>query len=72
VRTALGETIRIDHDARQPKRNLHKTARELASGFRRELIPGVSLREKGAFDLGGLGLSRVRSEPSRRHFSGEE
>jgi hypothetical protein len=44
----------------------------LASGFRRELILDVHLREKSAFDLGGLGLSRVLSAPSRRRFSAEE
>jgi hypothetical protein len=44
----------------------------LTSGFRLALGQAVYTNEKSAFDLGGLGLSRVLSVPSRRHFSGEE
>jgi hypothetical protein len=44
----------------------------LASGFRLALGQAVYTNEKSAFDLGGLGLSRVLSVPSRRHFPGEE
>ena len=43
----------------------------LASGFRLRLARTVCLHEKSAFDLGGLGVSRVLSATSRRHFSGE-
>jgi hypothetical protein len=44
----------------------------LASGFRLGLAKCDLLIRKSAFDLGGLGLSRVLSVPSRRHFPGEE
>ena len=44
----------------------------LASGFRPVLGRTVYTNEERAFDLGGLGLSRVLSATSRRHFPGEE
>jgi len=44
----------------------------LASGFRPGLAKCDLVIRKSAFDLGGLGLSRVLSATSRRHFSSEE
>jgi len=41
-------------------------------GLSPELAKCDFLIRKSAFDLGGLGLSRVLSATSRRHFSSEE
>jgi hypothetical protein len=44
----------------------------LASGFRLALAPTVYTNEKSASELGQLGLSKVLTVPSQRHFQGEE